>query len=91
MSKMEPQQISQNSTVSEILQKHPATSCVFLEKKALCLGCYMARFCSLKDVAQVYNVETEILVHDMQRAAINETFQNSKEEDSNWDKSYLNR
>ena len=76
---MEPQQISQNWTVSEVLQKYPGTSRVFLEKKTLCVGCYMARFCSLKDVAQVYSLEAEKLVQEIQRPAINETFQNNTE------------
>ncbi len=76
---MEPQHISQSWTVSEILQKHPGTSRVFLEKKTFCLGCYMARFCNLKDVAQVYGLETETLVQEIQQAAINKTFQNNKE------------
>jgi len=79
MPMMEPKQISQSWTVSEILQKHPGTSRVFIEKRTLCLGCYMARFCNLRDVAQVYSLETEILVHELQQAAINKTNQNSKD------------
>jgi len=39
----------------------------------------MARFCSLKDVAQVYRLEAERLVQEIQQAAINKTFQNNKE------------
>ena len=68
MSMMEPRQISQSWTVSEVLQKFPETGRVFLEKKTFCLGCYMARFCSLSDVAQVYSLEPETLVHEMQQA-----------------------
>jgi hybrid cluster-associated redox disulfide protein len=76
---MEPKRISQNWTVSEILQKHPRTSQVFLEKKTFCLGCYMARFCNLKDVAQVYSLETETLVDEIQQVAVNQSNQNSQE------------
>ena len=76
---MESKQISQSWTVSEILQKYPGTSQVFLEKKTFCLGCYMARFCNLRDVARVYRLETEIFVHEIQQATINKTNQNSKE------------
>jgi hybrid cluster-associated redox disulfide protein len=79
ISVMEPQQISQNWTVSEVLQKYPGTSRVFLEKKTLCLGCYMARFCSLKDVAQVYGLKKETLVCEMQQAVINKCFENIRE------------
>jgi hybrid cluster-associated redox disulfide protein len=79
MSMMEPQHISQSWTVSEILQKHPGTGRIFLENKTFCLGCYMARFCNLRDVAQVYNLEPETLLQEIQQAAINKTNQNSKE------------
>jgi hybrid cluster-associated redox disulfide protein len=79
MSMMEPQQISQCWTVSEILKKYPETRRVFIERKTLCLGCYLARFCSLKEVAQAYSLEIETLVHEIQKAAINKTNQNSKE------------
>ena len=76
---MEPQQISQCWTVSEVLQKHPETRQVFIERKTLCLDCYMARFCNLRDVAQAYSLEIEALVHEIQQAAINKTNQNLKE------------
>ena len=79
MSMMEPQQISQYWTVSEILKKYPETRQVFIERKTLCLGCYLARFCNLKEVAQDYSLEIETLVHEIQKAAINKTNQNSKE------------
>jgi hybrid cluster-associated redox disulfide protein len=79
ISMMEPQQISQCWTVSEILQKYPETRRIFIERKTLCLGCYIARFCNLKDVAKAYGLEIETLVHEIQNAAINQTNQNSKE------------
>lgn len=82
MSMMEQQQISQSWTVFEILQKHPESSRIFIEKRTLCLGCYMARFCSLKDVAQVYSLEAEKLVQEIQQAAVNKTFQTFKEENA---------
>ncbi len=50
-----------------------------MEEKTACVGCYMARFCNLRDVSQVYGLETETLVHEIQQAAINKTNQNSKE------------
>ena len=68
---LEPQQISQSWTVSDVLQKYLGTSRVFIEKKTLCPGCYMARFCTLSEVARVYRIDTERLVHEIQQAAIN--------------------
>ena len=79
MSMMEPKQISQSWTVFEVLRTYPEVSQVFLEKKTACVGCYMARFCTLKDVADVYSLETEALVHEIQQAAIKNINQNLKE------------
>jgi len=62
---MERRSISQSLTVSEILQEYPETSRVFIEKKTACIGCYMDRFCNLRDVAQVYGLETEKLLRDL--------------------------
>ena len=85
---LESQQISQSWTVSDVVQKCPGTSRVFIEKKMLCLGCCMARFCTISEVARVYRIDTETLVHEIQQVAINKyfhakTFQGFQEEDSN--------
>jgi hypothetical protein len=80
MSMPEPQQISQNWIVSETLRRHPGTSRVFLEKETFCVGCYMARFCTLGDVAQAFGLETETLVAEIDQAAANEIQQRKKEQ-----------
>ena len=76
---MEPQQISESWTVSDALQKYPEASRAFIERRTFCLGCHMARFCTLRVVANVYDLEVETLIREIQQAAINITNQNSKE------------
>jgi hybrid cluster-associated redox disulfide protein len=76
---MEQKQIYQTWTVSELLQTYPEARRVFLEKKTLCIGCYMSRFCNLNDVARVYSLNTEQLLWEIQQAAIRNLNQNSKE------------
>jgi len=73
ISKMELRSISQSLTVSEILQKYPETSQVFIEEKTACVGCYMARFCNLRDVADSYSLEIEKLLHDLSHSIQNKT------------------
>jgi len=73
ISKMEPRSISQSLIVSEILQKYPETSQVFIEEKTACVGCYMARFCNLRDVADSYSLEIEKLLHDLSHSIENKT------------------
>jgi len=76
---MELQQVSQGWTVSEVLQMYPGSRQVFIARRTMCLGCHMARFCTLKDVAQIYSLETESLVYEIQTAVIHNNNQNSKE------------
>jgi hybrid cluster-associated redox disulfide protein len=76
---MELQQVSQGWTVSEVLQMYPGSRQVFIARMTMCLGCHMARFCTLKDVAQIYGMETETLVHEIQKAVFHNNNQDSKE------------
>lgn len=73
MPMMDPKQISQSWTVSEILRVFPEAKRVFLEHKTLCFGCYMDRFCTVSDVARVYNLDAETLVHELQQSAVHTT------------------
>ena len=79
MSMKAPKQISHCWTVLETLQAYPQVSHVFLDKKTSCVGCHMARFCRLKDVANVYSLEPETFVREIQQAATNKTNQHLKE------------
>jgi len=42
------------TSIAELLQKFPQTSRFFISQKTGCVGCYMARFCSLEDVISTY-------------------------------------
>lgn len=53
--------INAKSTVNELLATHPQTAAVFLALRTSCVGCHLARFCMLEDVARVY----ELPVHDL--------------------------
>ncbi len=45
--------------VAEILQKGQAVTRVFIRNKTACVGCYLARFCTLSDVARIYDLSLE--------------------------------
>lgn len=70
---LEPKQISQSWTISEILQAFPETRRVFLKRKMMCVGCYMARFCTVSDVARVYSLDADTLVYEIQEIAAHTT------------------
>lgn len=76
---MVQKQIFPTWTVSDVLQTYPDAKRVFLEKRTLCIGCYMARFCNLNDVARAYSLNTQELLREIQQAAIQNPNQTSKE------------
>lgn len=51
-----------NMTVAEVLEQWPETVSVFQDYKTACVGCSMAPFDTMADVAREYNLElSEIL------------------------------
>lgn len=56
-------------TADEIQRRWPATIPVFLRWKVACVGCPMAMFDTLADVARTYGLPLERLRHEMEQAA----------------------
>ena len=44
-------------TVAEVLEKWPETVSVFQELKTACVGCVMAPYDTLADVARIYDID----------------------------------
>ena len=60
-----------HQSVYEVLNNWPDTVSVFNAFETACVGCYLARFCTLADVAATYNLPAETLMDKMERAAQN--------------------
>jgi len=48
-----------NLTVAEALKKDPHVFKVFIRNKTACVGCYLASFCTLRDVATTYGLDLD--------------------------------
>jgi hypothetical protein len=60
---------SPEMTVPEALMAgHPAQR-VFVAHRTACVGCDLARFCTLRDVAWTYGLSLETLVAELEDAA----------------------
>ena len=55
-------------TVDQVLQKWPHAFSVFLKNKTKCVGCYMQPFCTVKEVAETYQLSLEQLIDELQKA-----------------------
>ena len=51
-----------NMTVAEVLEKWPETFTVFQEFKTACVGCVMAPFDTIDDVARIYEMDLSDLI-----------------------------
>jgi len=52
-------------TVEDVLKKWPGAYTVFLNGKAECIGCFLQKFCTLREVASAYEVSTEAFVAEL--------------------------
>lgn len=57
------------STVLDVLQAYPPTAQVFIHLKTSCVGCWLARFCSLADVSKHYTLDLDTLLAALRGAA----------------------
>jgi len=62
------------TTVSDILQKYPQVNRLFIHQKTACIGCHMARFCTLKDVISIYEKDQDAFLAEL-KEVINNSIQ----------------
>jgi hypothetical protein len=56
-------------TVDRVLQTWPQAFSVFMKNKTKCPGCFMQQFCTLKDVADTYQLSLETLIVEIKNAS----------------------
>ena len=56
-------------TVDKVLQKRPGAFSIFMKNKTKCPGCFMQQFCTLKDVAETYQISPEELVAEIENVS----------------------
>lgn len=59
--------------VQDILTRWPWTARTFVDLRTACVGCQMARFCTIDDVATHYRLDKEGLLQALQRAPVSAT------------------
>lgn len=61
-------------TVSEVLDQWPATAQVFNQYRTACVGCAMAAFDTIADVASIYDLDLDQFLTALQQAAADGEF-----------------
>ncbi len=65
---MDEQPITAELSVAEVMRLPGPVQQVFLRRRTACVGCSLARFCTLRDVAATYELELGELIGDVERA-----------------------
>ena len=66
-------------TVAETLQKDMSLADVFIRNQTNCVGCYLARFCTLRDVTNAYGIKLNLFLDELQQTITPIPVQFSKE------------
>ncbi|HLO28772.1 MAG TPA: hypothetical protein VK249_06540 [Anaerolineales bacterium] len=66
---MDTQKIPTHLTVDAVLKTWPRAFSVFMKNKTKCAGCFMGQFCTLKDVAETYQISLEQLIAEIEKVS----------------------
>lgn len=55
-------------TVADVLERWPKTVAAFQQLKTACVGCTMAPFDTLRDVANIYHLDLDVVMAAMREA-----------------------
>ncbi len=58
------------TSVLEVLETGHGAANVFIKYRTSCVGCPLARFCTLADVARTYGLPIDSLLADLEQAAL---------------------
>ncbi len=64
---MEPQTISSNLTTAEVMLRWPATIPVFIRRCMACVGCPIAQFETLAEIAAIYGLHLDSFIRELQQ------------------------
>ncbi len=60
-------QLQSEMTVEDVLKTWPSAYRVFLNGKSECIGCFLQKFCTLREVAEAYQVPLETLIEELKK------------------------
>ena len=59
------------TTVADLLKKFPQAARFFINQKTSCVGCFMAGFCTLKDVIETYELDESKFLAELNKVIKN--------------------
>jgi hybrid cluster-associated redox disulfide protein len=59
--------IDLDTAVDEAINQHPEVADLFVRHRMICVGCAIARFHTVRDVAVMYQLDPDTLLHELQQ------------------------
>jgi hypothetical protein len=60
--------LNADTTVAEALEGAPGIMKILITRRTACIGCCLARFCTLRETAAVYGLTWDAFIDDLRRA-----------------------
>lgn len=60
-------------TVADLLKSNPAAVRFFIHQQTACVGCYLAKFCTLEDVINTYHLNQQSFLEELATIIIQKT------------------
>lgn len=67
---MEHPQLMVNLTVAEVMDRWPQTVPIFLRHRMACVGCSIASFETLAEVAEIYGIDLDHFIKELQQNSL---------------------
>jgi hypothetical protein len=58
------------TNVADLLKSNPLTVSFFIHQRTACVGCYMAKFCTLEDVIQTYFLNKQSFLEELSKIIV---------------------
>lgn len=65
---MKEEPITSDLIVADVLSRWPRTIHVFLQHQMGCVGCHISKFDTLEDVIDIYKLEEDVLLSELNQA-----------------------
>lgn len=65
---MDSTSLNQTTTVETVFKTLPGASHIFIQHKTICVGCPLTRFCTLGEVAAVYELDLRLFMNELEQA-----------------------
>ena len=65
--------LTAETTIAQALDLKPAIADVLIGRRTACVGCYMARFCTLSDSADIYGLPWDAFFDELSEAGAGDT------------------